>query len=86
MQASSLPSIIYTDPVLRNIRILWLNENELEELPADIGHFQLLTQLRTFKNRLRQLPPQIGDLAALQILWRCCLLSCRGSKRSETLK
>ena len=69
MQASSLPSIIYTDPVLRNIRILWLNENELEELPADIGHFQLLTQLRIFKNRLRQLPPQIGDLAALQILW-----------------
>jgi hypothetical protein len=33
------------------------------------GHFQRLTQLRIFKNRLRSLPPQIGDLPALQILW-----------------
>jgi CCR4-NOT transcription complex subunit 6 len=33
------------------------------------GHFKLLTQLRIFKNRLRSLPPQIGDLSALQILW-----------------
>ena len=66
---SMIPEIIYTDPVLRNIRILWLNENDFEELPADIGHFKMLTQLRIFKNKLRQLPPQIGDLEALQILW-----------------
>ena len=59
--------VIYTDPVLRHVRILWLNDNEFEELPTSIGHFKLLTQLRIFKNRLRCLPPQIGDLPALQV-------------------
>lgn len=66
---SELPQVIYTDPVLRHVRILWLNDNDFDELPATIGHFKRLTQLRVFKNRLRELPPQIGELGALQILW-----------------
>lgn len=66
---SQLPKVIYTDPVLRHVRILWLNENEFDEMPADIARFKKLTQLRVFKNRLRELPPAIGELEALQILW-----------------
>ena len=34
---SQLPPAIYSDPVLRHVRILWLNENDFEVLPADIG-------------------------------------------------
>jgi Leucine-rich repeat (LRR) protein len=64
-----IPSYVYSDPLLRHIRILWLNQNEFESLPPEISRLQDLTQLRVFQNKLRYLPPEIGDLGKLQILW-----------------
>lgn len=66
---ASIPPVVFTDWALRHVRILWLNDNDIAELPAEIGILKELTQLRVFKNKLVQLPPEIGELSALQILW-----------------
>lgn len=66
---SSLPSIVFKDTMLIRIHILWLNQNDFEALPPEIGLLQELTQLRCFQNHLRFLPPEIGLLGKLQILW-----------------
>jgi Leucine-rich repeat (LRR) protein len=47
---------------------LFLNDNQLTELPAELGALVSLRELRLDRNRLRVLPPEIGALVSLQVL------------------
>ena len=53
---------------MKNLQMLYLRNNQLNELPAELG---LLTNLQEFdlrNNHLRQLPLQLGQLSNLQNL------------------
>jgi CCR4-NOT transcription complex subunit 6 len=45
---------------------LYINDNSLTKLPADIGRLVNLQTLDATNNKLRSLPPEIGDLSRLR--------------------
>jgi len=47
---------------------LFLNENNLESLPPEIGNLSKLVELNLDENKLISLPPDIGRLQSLEIL------------------
>ena len=49
-----------------------LNENELQDLPAELGSCQKLTVLSVRKNKLERLPPEIGQLSRLRVVNVSC--------------
>lgn len=49
-----------------------LNENQLEELPAELGSCQRLTVLSARKNLLERLPPELGQLSRLRVVNVSC--------------
>eukprot|EP00741_Cyanophora_paradoxa_P002335 tig00000600_g2265.t1 len=53
---------------LTNLETLWLQCNQLMELPPEIGRLAALQELDVNSNQLTALPPEIGRLAALQVL------------------
>ena len=59
---SSWPSAVHLDGRLVH---LYLNDNELTELPEAIGRLRSLWQLFVHDNRLLELPASIGQLRAL---------------------
>ncbi len=50
------------------LRIVWLSENQLTELPEDISLWKQLTQMRISNNRLSRFPDELGQLKALVML------------------
>nr|WP_225980861.1 COR domain-containing protein [Micromonospora sp. B006] len=54
---------------LGNLDRLYLIHNELESLPAGIGHLINLTELDVRSNRLSSLPKEIGELRRLEELY-----------------
>lgn len=69
---------------LEHITSLYLNDNCLQRLPADIGRLINLRSLDISSNKLRSLPSELGDLIQLRYvvsLGYCfmqdiCFLSC----------
>lgn len=47
---------------------LYMAENSLHRLPADIGRLRNLVHLDVSNNKLRSLPPEIGELIMLKEL------------------
>jgi internalin A len=47
---------------------LWLDNNQLTQLPPEIGHLTSLRVLRLENNRLTRLPPEVGQLTSLRQL------------------
>lgn len=47
---------------------LYINDNTVTKLPAEIGRLQNLIVLDASNNKLRSLPPEIGDLVRLKEL------------------
>jgi len=47
---------------------LYLRNNQLISLPADIAHLSNLTHLDVSTNKLHSLPPELGDLVSLKEL------------------
>lgn len=54
---------------LTNLEKLWLQDNNLEELPPSIGNLRKLTQLKLTGNRLNALPKEFWRLSSLERLW-----------------
>lgn len=52
----------------RNITSLCLHDNELSELPPDIGELVMLVELRLDRNALTALPREIVKLTSLSVL------------------
>gem|GEM_PF-3817919 len=48
---------------------LSLDQNQLTEIPIEIGNLKGLAGLSAGTNQLRTLPPEIGQLSNLEILW-----------------
>ncbi|MGE0882914.1 MAG: COR domain-containing protein [Blastocatellales bacterium] len=53
---------------LTNLRVLWLNDNQLRSLPPEIGVLRQLARLRLNRNGLAALPPEFGALTELREL------------------
>eukprot|EP00741_Cyanophora_paradoxa_P013694 tig00020704_g13220.t1 len=54
---------------LTNLETLWLQCNQLMELPPETGRLANLKELYVRDNRLTALPPELGRLAALEQLY-----------------
>lgn len=52
-----------------NLEKLWLQDNNLEELPPSIGNLRKLTQLKLTGNKLKALPKEFWRLSSLERLW-----------------
>ena len=63
---SSLP---YSREKLLILTELWLHENNLTELPKEIGNLTNLTKIWLHENNLTELPKEIGNLTNLTELW-----------------
>ncbi|KAG2451482.1 hypothetical protein HYH02_004080 [Chlamydomonas schloesseri] len=78
-------------PGLISLKLLVLDDNQLGDLPDDIGALKRLERLSVSGNRLRTLPDSIGQLEALQslVVSRNCLEqlpdSLAGCSRLEEL-
>jgi len=51
-----------------NLRSLWLDDNQLTELPESIGNLTKLKKLYLSSNQLTELPESIGNLTKLEWL------------------
>ena len=51
-----------------NLVTLWLNNNELTSVPAELGNLLALEMLDVSENDLTTLPAEIGDLELLEQL------------------
>ena len=67
-QLSTLPPIFNTDPFINRLMDLILCENQLTELPKEIGQLQVLQNLSVNNNQLTELPEEIGQLQMLKTL------------------
>ncbi|RXG68999.1 Leucine-rich repeat-containing protein 40 [Armadillidium vulgare] len=52
---------------LQHLTSLYLNDNNLSRIPADISRLQHLHHLDLSCNKLRSLPAEIGDLTRLKL-------------------
>jgi Leucine-rich repeat (LRR) protein len=55
--------------LLTQLKAVWLHENQIFKVPAEIGDLKEVTQIRLFSNNLKFLPAEIGQLRTLQVLW-----------------
>jgi GTPase SAR1 family protein len=56
---------------IRNLQVLDLAENDIQELPSWIGELSSLQCISLIGNQLQELPPEIGSLDNLSILLLC---------------
>jgi hypothetical protein len=61
-------------------QVLKCEENQLSDLPAEIGQLRQLVTLEAFKNNISRLPPEIANLTALQHL---NLFNCQLTRRAS---
>ena len=54
---------------LRELRLLWVSNNQLVGLPTSIQRLTKLEGLYLDGNKLTELPSEIGDLSELRLLW-----------------
>jgi len=54
--------------LLRNLRVLNVSQNHLQELPNCIGMLSSLVELLLFDNQIRTLPQEVGYLYKLEVL------------------
>ena len=67
-QVQDVKSQSRTSSVLKNLKVLTLNNNQIESLPAEIGQLESLEKLDLAKNNLSELPPEIQQLKKLKKL------------------
>ena len=53
---------------LKNLKTLWLDDNQLSELPICLCQLSGLTTLRLSGNDLSYIPPSISSLSLLEVL------------------
>jgi Leucine-rich repeat (LRR) protein len=53
---------------LKNLEVLNLNENQIEEMPDEIPIYLSLKELSMFKNQMRKLPKQMQKMTNLRVL------------------
>ncbi len=57
-----------TSKPLRDLQQLWLHNNQLTQLPSELGNLTNLQQLALHNNQLTQLPSELGNLSNLRQL------------------
>ena len=53
---------------LKHLKTLWLDDNQLSDLPVCLCQLEGLTTLRLSGNDLSYIPPSISSMLALQVL------------------
>jgi Leucine-rich repeat (LRR) protein len=65
MGLTELPSELFR---MKNVKQLWLNNNNLCALPSGIARMAKLEELDVYNNELTSLPPELGLLTNLKML------------------
>jgi len=66
---SSFPTQLIESTALHGLKVLYLNGNQIEEIPKDIGKLNLLVKLHLEDNLIKSVPNTIGDLRKLRKLY-----------------
>nr|XP_006816732.1 PREDICTED: leucine-rich repeat-containing protein 57-like [Saccoglossus kowalevskii] len=66
---SQIPDEILREPLRHQVRVIELRENQIEDLPPNIGTlWPELRALSLWNNKLRYIPESVGDLKKLEYL------------------
>uniref|UniRef100_A0ABM0M495 Glucose-repressible alcohol dehydrogenase transcriptional effector-like n=1 Tax=Saccoglossus kowalevskii TaxID=10224 RepID=A0ABM0M495_SACKO len=65
---SEFPSEVF-DESRRNVVWIWLNRNNISEIPENISCLRHLRSLLLYDNNLRTIPDNIGNLSQLEVLF-----------------
>ncbi|PRP74630.1 hypothetical protein PROFUN_03552 [Planoprotostelium fungivorum] len=66
---TTFPSQLIESTSFYNLRVLYINGNQIEEIPKEIGKMTLLVKLHLEDNLLKSIPKEIGDLRKLRKLY-----------------